>query len=41
MDINDLPGARVVKVEMKKIEYSESELMVQGYSSKQVWEAPK
>ena len=41
MDINDLPGARVVKVEMKKIEYSESELMVQGYSSKQIWEAPK
>ena len=41
MDINDFTGTRIVKVEIKKIEYSESELMVQGYSSKQIWEAPK
>jgi len=31
----------VIKVEPKKIEYSESALMVEGYSSKQVWQASK
>ncbi len=38
-DISEPPGGLVIKVEPKKIEYSESELMAEGYSSKQVWEA--
>ena len=38
-DISEPPKGLVVKVEPKKIEYSESALMVEGYSSKQVWEA--
>jgi general stress protein 26 len=39
MDTSQLPNGLVVKVEPKKIEYSESALMAEGYSSKQVWEA--
>lgn len=38
-DISEPPKGLVVKVVPTKIEYSESELMLQGYRSKQVWEA--
>jgi len=31
----------VIKVVPKKIEYSESALMSEGYAGKQVWEASK
>ncbi len=34
-----LKPARMIKVEAKKIEYSESALMLKGYARKQVWEA--
>lgn len=40
-DTSEPPKGLVIKVEPKKIEYSESALMLEGYSSKQVWEAPK
>ncbi|HEY88001.1 MAG TPA: pyridoxamine 5'-phosphate oxidase family protein [Dehalococcoidia bacterium] len=39
-DTTEPPKGLVIKVEPKKIEYSESELMTEGYSSKQIWEAP-
>jgi nitroimidazol reductase NimA-like FMN-containing flavoprotein (pyridoxamine 5'-phosphate oxidase superfamily) len=39
MDTSEPPKGLVVKVDPKKIEYSESALMAEGYSSKQVWEA--
>jgi nitroimidazol reductase NimA-like FMN-containing flavoprotein (pyridoxamine 5'-phosphate oxidase superfamily) len=38
-DTTEPPAGLVVKVVPKKIEYSESALMAEGYSSKQVWEA--
>jgi len=39
MDTSKPPSGLVIKVEPKKIEYSEGALMMEGYSSKQVWEA--
>jgi len=37
---DDVPKLdRMIKVEAKKIEYSESALMLKGYARKQVWEA--
>ena len=39
MDTSEPPKGLVVKVVPTKIEYSESALMAEGYSSKQVWEA--
>ena len=38
-DISKLPRGWVIKVEPRKIEYSESALMSDGYAAKQVWEA--
>ncbi len=38
-DTSEPPNGLVVKVVPSKIEYSESELMLKGYRSKQVWEA--
>jgi len=38
-DISEPPKGWVIKVEPKKIEYSEAALMLEGYASKQVWEA--
>ncbi len=40
-DISEPPKGLVVKVEPKKIEYSESALMLKGYARKQVWEVLK
>jgi nitroimidazol reductase NimA-like FMN-containing flavoprotein (pyridoxamine 5'-phosphate oxidase superfamily) len=37
-DTSEPPKGLVIKVEPKKIEYSENGLMAEGYSSKQVWE---
>lgn len=37
-DISEPPKGLVIKVESKKIEYTETGLMAEGYSSKQVWE---
>jgi nitroimidazol reductase NimA-like FMN-containing flavoprotein (pyridoxamine 5'-phosphate oxidase superfamily) len=39
-NISEPPKGLVIKVEPKKIEYTENGLMAEGYSSKQVWEAP-
>jgi len=39
-DISEPPQGLVIKVEPKKIEYTENGLMAEGYSSKQVLEAP-
>ena len=38
-DTSKPPNGLVVKVVPSKIEYSESELMLKGYSSKQIWES--
>ena len=38
-DTSEPPKGMVIKVEPRKIEYTENRLMVEGYSSKQVWEA--
>jgi general stress protein 26 len=38
-DTSEPPNGLVVKVVPSKIEYSEKELMLNGYSSKQIWEA--
>jgi general stress protein 26 len=38
-DTSKPPNGLVIKVVPSKIEYSESELMLQGYSAKQIWEA--
>ena len=38
-DTSKPPSGLVVKVVPSKIEYSESDLMLKGYSSKQIWEA--
>ena len=38
-DISEPPKGLVIKVEPKKIEYTENGLMAEGYSSRQVWEA--
>ena len=38
-DTSEPPKGLVIKVVPSKIEYSESELMLKGYSSKQIWEA--
>ena len=38
-DTSKPPHGLVLKVVPSKIEYSESELMLQGYSVKQIWEA--
>jgi nitroimidazol reductase NimA-like FMN-containing flavoprotein (pyridoxamine 5'-phosphate oxidase superfamily) len=38
-DISEPPKGLVIKVESKKIEYTENGLMAEGYSSKQVWKA--
>ena len=38
-DTSEPPNGLVLKVVPSKIEYSESELMLQGFSAKQIWEA--
>ncbi len=38
-DTSEPPNGLVIKVVPSKIEYSESELMLKGYRSKQIWEA--
>jgi hypothetical protein len=38
-DTSEPPNGLVLKVVPSKIEYSESELMLKGYNSKQIWEA--
>ncbi len=38
-DTSEPPKGLVIKVEPRKIEYSENGLMAEGYSSRQVWEA--
>jgi general stress protein 26 len=38
-DTSEPPNGLVIKVVPSKIEYSESDLMLKGYSSKQIWEA--
>jgi general stress protein 26 len=38
-DTSEPPNGLVVKVVPSKIEYSEKELMLKGYSAKQIWEA--
>jgi len=40
-DTSEPPKGLVIKVVSTKIEYSEGALMLEGYSSKQVWEALK
>ncbi len=40
-DTSEPPEGLVVKVVPTKIEYSASELMCEGYRTKQIWEAPK
>jgi general stress protein 26 len=38
-DTSKPPNGLVIKVVPSKVEYSESELMLKGYSAKQIWEA--
>jgi nitroimidazol reductase NimA-like FMN-containing flavoprotein (pyridoxamine 5'-phosphate oxidase superfamily) len=38
-DTSEPPNGLVIRVVPSKIEYSESELMLKGYSAKQIWEA--
>ena len=38
-DTSEPPNGLVIKVVPSKIEYSESELMLKGFSSKQIWKA--
>jgi general stress protein 26 len=38
-DTSKPPNGLVIRVVPSKIEYSESELMLKGYSAKQIWEA--
>jgi hypothetical protein len=37
-DTSKPPNGLVIKVVPSKVEYSESELMLKGYSAKQIWE---
>ena len=40
-NITEPPEGLVIRVKPAKIEYQENGLMAEGYSSKQIWEAPR